>query len=119
MKSPHELWEQSGHDGGRYRALMREHGLIRDLAPGEKPEPLPCGWPAKRAEGTLLLRLLNRTLVLMKEHPGMRDGQIAFNALHDLAPEIADGIRGTQVDPFHDDAKLDAFFDAVAQADRS
>jgi hypothetical protein len=46
--SPHQLWEQAGGNGQRYRQLLREHGLL--LRPGdegydEAPKTLPCGWP--------------------------------------------------------------------------
>jgi hypothetical protein len=48
--SPAELWRQAG--GGtpdfsrdRYRELLIAHGHLTPLEPGEKPEPLPCGWP--------------------------------------------------------------------------
>lgn len=43
--SPSELWQAAGGDGERYRALMLEHGYLIPLKPGEKREPLPCGWP--------------------------------------------------------------------------
>lgn len=46
--TPYELWVQSGQDGDRYRALLREYGLL--LMPGdegyeESSRNLPCGWP--------------------------------------------------------------------------
>ena len=51
VPSPIELWQQAGEDPGRYRELMREHGLL--LSPGdegyaEAPKTLPCGWPGNR-----------------------------------------------------------------------
>lgn len=51
--SAHELWKQAGggtdrFDRDEYRRLMVEHGLLIPLAPGEKAEPLPCGWPHRR-----------------------------------------------------------------------
>lgn len=49
----YDLWIQAG--GGtaeftpeRYRELMIQHGLLVPLKPGEKAEPVPCGWPAGR-----------------------------------------------------------------------
>lgn len=50
----YELWKQAGggtehYDRERYLALMLEHGHLIPLAPGEKREPLPCGWPDHRA----------------------------------------------------------------------
>lgn len=47
--SPFELWRQAGGDRARYRKLLVEHGHLVPLEPGEKPEPLPCGWPATSA----------------------------------------------------------------------
>lgn len=35
--------------GPRYRELMREHGHLVPLEPGENRN-LPCGWPGERAE---------------------------------------------------------------------
>lgn len=51
---PYDLWKQAGggtksFDRERYRDLMIEHGLLIPLEPGEAPEPLPCGWPHRRA----------------------------------------------------------------------
>lgn len=56
--SPEELWRQAGggteqFSGERYRELMIEHGLLVPLQPGEKAEPLPCGWPHRRTEGVV------------------------------------------------------------------
>jgi hypothetical protein len=38
-----------------------------------------------------------------------RRGQAYFNALYDIAPEIANRIRGTEFDPFHDDSRIVPF----------
>lgn len=51
--SAHGLWKQAGggtpdYDQAEYRRLAIEHGLIVPLKPGEKAEPLPCGWPTRR-----------------------------------------------------------------------
>lgn len=35
-----------------------------------------------------------------------RKGQALFNALHNLVPEVANSLRGTENDPFHNDAKI-------------
>lgn len=48
--SPGELYEQADGDRERYRELMFEHGYLIPLKPGEKPEPLPCGWPGNEPE---------------------------------------------------------------------
>lgn len=127
MISPHDLWKQSDGDGDRYRALMREHGLIRDLAPGEKVEPLPCGWPAKRvadspelaaaqAQMERLLAIGKLATQLRAEHPDWREGQAAFNALRDIDPDCALGVvSAVFIDPFYDDSRLDAFWTFVTE----
>jgi hypothetical protein len=46
--SPYELWVEAKEDPARYRQLMLDHGLLIPLKPGEKAEPLPCGWPHDR-----------------------------------------------------------------------
>lgn len=40
----------------------------------------------------------------VKNH--LRVGQIIFNALYDVDPELARKINGTNLDPFHDDNKV-------------
>lgn len=123
----YELWEQSGHDGETYRALMREHGLIRDLKPGEKAEPLPCGWPTRRvadspelaaaqAQVERLLAICKLATQLRAEHSDWREGQAAFNALREIDPDCALGVVSTAgVDPFYDDSRLDAFWEFVTE----
>ncbi len=39
-----------------------------------------------------------------------REGQAAFNALYGLAPGLADSIRGEDIDPYHRDERLPAFY---------
>ena len=40
----------------------------------------------------------------------LRYGQCLFNAAHSLAPDAANEIRGTEDDPFYQDAKITKFF---------
>lgn len=40
---------------------------------------------------------------------GIRRGQAAFNKLHDMRPNLAYTINGTEYDPFYDDEKIPAF----------
>lgn len=42
----------------------------------------------------------------MEGDPFTRDGQDAFNLLNSLHPEIANRIRGTDIDPFHVDSRV-------------
>lgn len=39
-----------------------------------------------------------------------RKGQIAMNLLSDVRPDLADKVRGTDLDPFYVDARLDDKF---------
>lgn len=41
--------------------------------------------------------------------PHQRPGQWAFNLLHELRSDLADSIRSSGIDPFHDDARLCRF----------
>lgn len=52
--SPAELWRQAGggtahYSRERYLELMLAHDLLIPLESGEKREPLPCGWPDRKA----------------------------------------------------------------------
>jgi hypothetical protein len=38
-----------------------------------------------------------------------RKGQAYFNALHEVHPELADEIRGGNLDPFYQDKRIDEF----------
>lgn len=46
-------------------------------------------------------------------HPMERGGQAYFNCLNQYAPHITDKIRGTECDPFYDNARLPKFFQEV------
>jgi hypothetical protein len=45
------------------------------------------------------------------ENPCLRLGQAHFLALHNIMPELALKIKGTDNDPFYDDSKIQAFFE--------
>lgn len=49
----------------------------------------------------------------MLMHPQQRRGQAHFNVLYIGHPSIANMIRGTEVDPFHDNARLVDFLESV------
>jgi len=51
---------------------------------------------------------------LRREHPEYRRGQSYFNAAHDLYPDLASPLAGTDVDCYYIDANVDAFLRAVA-----
>lgn len=42
-----------------------------------------------------------------------RAGQAAFNALYECRPDLSEKIRGRDLDPFHLDARLPAFWEWV------
>jgi hypothetical protein len=44
-----------------------------------------------------------------KQFPAWRKGQAFFNALMELSPLLAEEVRGTDLDPFHIDDKVEAF----------
>lgn len=43
------------------------------------------------------------------KHPDHRQGQRAFNTLCKVQPELAERIRGTDLDPFHQDERVPKF----------
>lgn len=43
------------------------------------------------------------------KNPSLRKGQNYFNALYETYPEIANRIRGTSVDPFYSDDRIESF----------
>jgi hypothetical protein len=45
--------------------------------------------------------------------PLWRLGQTAFNVLYEVAPDLADEIRATELDPFYLDDRLPAFYQWV------
>lgn len=58
------------------------------------------------------------TLAIDNKPEDWRQGQAAFNALYKIRPDLADSIRGHfQLDPFHRDERLPAFFDWLSKQD--
>jgi len=51
----------------------------------------------------------------LKYQNTMRPGQITFNGLADLRPDLAEKITGTSADPFYNDGNLEAFWDKVTE----
>ena len=51
----------------------------------------------------------------LSEYPEWRRGQTLFNALNATFPEIADGLRATDVDPFHRDDRYGACWDHIVK----
>lgn len=44
--------------------------------------------------------------ILLFTYPDYRTGQALFNALHSLYPEVANEIKGTDVDPYYSDQNI-------------
>ncbi len=54
-----------------------------------------------------------------KDCPKLRDGQAMFSALYEVNPELANEIRGTDIDPYFsqpDDRRMQSFLDAIEGA---
>lgn len=47
-------------------------------------------------------------------NPEWREGQVYFNVLEVYLPELAAQVRGTDLDPFYNDDRLDAFREWVS-----
>lgn len=45
----------------------------------------------------------------LKSNPEQRFGQAAFNVCYLMDPEMADSLRGTHFDPFHNDDRVGEF----------
>lgn len=57
-------------------------------------------------------RMVNTVLILQLDKPTSeqwRRGQAYFNVLYDVKPNLADKVRGTLLDPFHNDARIPDF----------
>ena len=46
-------------------------------------------------------------------YPTHRRGQMLFNVLHEHRPDLSGQVRGTALDPFYTDAKVDTFLEFV------
>lgn len=46
---------------------------------------------------------------MMQRHPAFRRGQVAFELAYEINSDLADSVRGTELDPFYIDARLDDF----------
>lgn len=61
-------------------------------------------------------RMVNAVLILQLNKPTSeqwRRGQAYFNVLHDVRPDLASQVRGTRLDPFHNDARVPEFLARV------
>lgn len=58
---------------------------------------------------------LNLTVKLKRENPNWRTGQTYFNTLNQVRQDLADAIRGTNLDPFYVDSKVPQFLAYVCE----
>ena len=56
-----------------------------------------------------LLEFLRAVDKVFLDNDEWRYGQACFNVLHALHPKLADGIRGSAVDPFYTDDRVPVF----------
>lgn len=56
-----------------------------------------------------ILELHTEVRAALKHYPQYRVGQAYFSCLQDLAPELAEMVRGGPVDPFHHDERIPDF----------
>ncbi len=70
-----------------------------------------------------ILFIKNESKIVNKKNKEWRLGQTIFNVISDYCGSIADQFRGTNVDCFYDDNKIDDFissiFDAINNKDDS
>ena len=53
---------------------------------------------------------------VLKVYPEWRYGQAVFNEMYFLFPERADRFRGTMIDPFYNNARVDSFIVACLES---
>lgn len=49
-----------------------------------------------------------------RENPHQRSGQVYFNVLYQVRPDLSERIRTTDLDPFYRDQRLPQFLEFVA-----
>ncbi len=54
-----------------------------------------------------ILQLAEETI---KEHPHLKKGQVVFNVIYEMFPDIGNNIRASEIDPSHNDDNIDCFF---------
>ena len=52
-------------------------------------------------KNSLKLELKEKLACNIADHPQLRYGQALFNALHEVDPDLANDIRGGDLDPFY------------------
>ena len=57
---------------------------------------------------------LSAVRTLRAGNPDWRQGQTYFNALHRVRPDLAEKVRGSELDPFHSDDRIPGFLTFVS-----
>lgn len=63
--------------------------------------------------GIPLEHFIERTVQIHLENPDQRFGQVLFNHLAVLRPDISEALRGSLIDPFHRDAVKQETWDFI------
>ena len=63
----------------------------------------------KRFPGSLRAQVEALAGMARKDHPNLRLGQSLFNALNDINPTLANGVRSKELDPFYNDDRALSF----------
>ena len=50
-----------------------------------------------------------------EDHTHIRKGQMYFNELYKINPQLADSIRSSSFDPFYDDDKIERFLNKISE----
>lgn len=58
---------------------------------------------------------LNVARRLYRGNKSLRKGQVYYSVLHDIRPDLAAAVNGTERDPFYDDSRLLTFLTFVME----
>ena len=63
----------------------------------------------------------NKVREILLDHPYLRQGQVMFNILAEMYPDLAEEIRGTDLDPIHyeDGKRIYLFWEWVSKHEES
>lgn len=91
--------------------LTGKSDMIRDAAIKQRMEVIEV--PMANSDGYAEFVIeANRSF---RENKDFRRGQAAFNALEEVRPDLANRVRATELDPFHRDERLEAFYNWVRE----
>lgn len=104
--------------GGKYRAQTNRIDYYGEDKTKERDEIVQVvnaklskmGLVTKRIELNDVLRAGTKARI---EHPELRIGQSFYTALHGINSMVANYLTGTDVDPFNNDDRIEAFFEYI------